>query len=115
MELELLGKTEPLHKIVGSAEDGHTSPAGDILTIIDALHRLLGGLEPIVSAGAAVVVAIFMIRGTRAMQRANDQRAEAERNRAEAEKNRHKESMTALSEIIRRTPPSQDGSQPDRG
>ena len=48
------------------------------------------------------------------MDRANKRRAEADERRAEAEKNRHTESMTALTELIRRTssPSSQAGPRP---
>ena len=45
---------------------------------------VLARLAPIVSAAAAVVVALIMARGVRAMNRSNDQRAEADKRRAKA-------------------------------
>ena len=77
---------------------------------------ILARLAPIVSAVAALLVVIIMASGVRAMNRSNDQRAEAdkrraeaEQRRAEAEQRRHTESMTALTELIRRTSPPQAG------
>ena len=63
---------------------------------------------------AAIVAAVGIWVFGSAMHRSNKQRAEAETRRAEAEKNRHEESMTALSELIRRTSPpsSQAGPRP---
>ena len=64
---------------------------------------------PLASAVAAMLVVVIMTRGVRAMNRSNDQRAEADKRRAEAEQRRHTESMTALTELIRRTSPPQAG------
>ena len=70
---------------------------------------VLARLAPIVSAVAALLVVIIMASGVRAMNRSNDRRAEADKRRAEAEQRRHTESMTALTELIRRTSPPQAG------
>ena len=59
---------------------------------------------------AAIIAAAGIWVFGLAMKRGNDQRAEAEQRRAEAEQARHEESMTALTELIRRTSPPRPGS-----
>ena len=77
---------------------------------------VLVSLAPLASAVAAILVVGIMASGVKAMNRSNDQRAEAEKHRAEAEQRRaeaeqrrHEESMTALKELIRRTSPPRAG------
>ena len=73
--------------------------------ILDVLVRL----APLASAVEAMPVVGIMAFGVYEMRRSNDRRAEADKRRAKAEENRHTGSMTALSELIRRTSPPQAG------
>ena len=63
---------------------------------------VLVSLAPLASAVAAMLVVVIMTAGVRAMNRSNDRRAEAEQRW-------HTESMTALTELIRRMSPPQAG------